>query len=527
MRTVGSGPGPWLLAGGVAISLALAAVPIGSVARAALLVAGSVAVVVVVIVGGRRRARRFGRPPIWREPVWALLLGALLVHLAGTVAFVLTAPPNRTTGTALWLDGLFFTAAALTAAGLALLVHRRGRDRDVPALLDSTMITVAAGSCLLLLTVTPPWSQFDQRAEQLVAAGYVVIDLALLALACTVLRGADRRSPALVLIMLALAVTLAADILQDGVVLVDGWTWPGPPAIDGLWFLAATLVAAAAVDDSAPLAAAPRRSTPVRLTRHAVLVLGAVCVSVPVAAVVSHLLTGADRTVPLAVSEVLLVTVMLLRLVVLIRSVEGDRDRSRQEARRDGLTGLVNRRTLDRSLHRMLTDRSQLDGLRAGSSSGAGTGPLTVAMIDLDRFKRYNDTYGHGAGDDLLRGCASAWAEVLRDSDLPQDRRWGPLLARYGGEEFTLVVPGVGAERVRAVLARMQRATPNGQSFSAGISQWDGRSGVADLLAAADDALYRAKVGGRGIHLLAGEAPSGRARTAADDDVPLSDRVRP
>jgi diguanylate cyclase (GGDEF)-like protein len=516
-----------LLAIGLTVSLVLAVVPVGAVARAAILVAGAAAVVVTVLVGGRARARRTGRRPVWREPVWALLLSALLVNLAGTVASALTAPTDRTTGTALWLDGVFFAASLLTGAGLAVLVHRRGRERDLPALLDSALITVAAGSTLLLLTVTPPWSQFDQPAEQLVATGYVVIDLALLALACTVLRGQDRRSPALVLVMLSLTVTLVADTLQDGVVLLDGWTWLGPPAIDGLWFLGYALVAAAVVDPSAPTATARQRPRPVHLTRHAVLVLAGACLAVPIAAVVSHLLSGVDRTVPLAVAEVLLVAIMLIRLVVLIRTIEVERDRSRQEARRDGLTGLVNRRTLDRSLHRMLTDWFPADGTAtrpAGTPTSAR--PLTVAMIDLDRFKQYNDTHGHGAGDQLLRGCATAWADVLTGG-LPRDRRWAPLLARYGGEEFTLVAPGVGAEQVRTVLRAMQRVTPAGQSFSAGISQWDGRCGVAELLAEADDALYRAKAGGRGLHLLAGDEAPTRSSVAAALPVPESEVASP
>ncbi|MBM9468060.1 GGDEF domain-containing protein [Nakamurella leprariae] len=502
MTTVGARPGRVLLAIGLVVALVLALVPISTPVRSGILVTGAIAVVAIIAVSGRRRAHRTGRPPIWRDPVWALLLSALLVNLSGTVASAVTAPPDRTTGTALWLDGMFFAASLLTGIGLALLVHRRGRERDVPALLDSALITVAAGSALLLLTVTPPWSQFDQPAEQIVAAGYVVVDLALLALACTVLRGPDRRSPALVLIMLSLAVTLVADTLQDGVVLLDGWSWTGPAAIDGLWFLGYALAAAAVVDPSAPTVTAPQRPRPIHLTRHAVVVMAAACITVPVAAVLSHLIAGADRTVPLAIAAVLLVAIVLMRLVVLIRAIEDERDRSRQEARRDGLTGLVNRRTLDRSLHRMLADWSDPDGTDEDADARA---TLTVAMIDLDRFKQYNDTFGHGAGDQLLRGCATAWSDVLRTAEVPGDRRWSPMLARYGGEEFTLVAPGFGAERVQAVLRAMQQVTPGGQSFSAGISQWDGRCGVAELLAAADDALYRAKAAGRGLHLVSQE----------------------
>ena len=72
---------------------------------------------------------------------------------------------------------------------------------------------------------------------------------------------------------------------------------------------------------------------------------------------------------------------------------------------------------------------------RAPSASGS---PLTVAMLDLDRFKDYNDHHGHLAGDRLLKEAAAAWRSVLRDTD---------LLARYGGEEFAIALPGCDAKR--------------------------------------------------------------------------------
>lgn len=158
-------------------------------------------------------------------------------------------------------------------------------------------------------------------------------------------------------------------------------------------------------------------------------------------------------------------------------------------AHQDGLTGLANRRRFDAVL--------QAEWARADR---AGT-PLTLIMLDVDFFKRFNDRYGHAAGDEclkrvaaLMRGCA---------------RRPGDLAARYGGEEFALVLPatdGPGAlalarllQRELAGLALPHAEAPCGRvSVSIGVAPChEGHRSPQDLLRAADIALYRAKSGGR------------------------------
>ena len=73
--------------------------------------------------------------------------------------------------------------------------------------------------------------------------------------------------------------------------------------------------------------------------------------------------------------------------------------------------------------------------------------PLTLVMIDLDHFKRYNDRRGHPAGDAVLRGAAQAWRKQLRPTD---------MLVRYGGEEFTLVLPGIDADQAAQLVDRLR-----------------------------------------------------------------------
>ncbi len=142
----------------------------------------------------------------------------------------------------------------------------------------------------------------------------------------------------------------------------------------------------------------------------------------------------------------------------------------------DPLTGLANRRRWDEVLS------ESLEVARRGST------PLTVAMADLDHFKRFNDSYGHPAGDELLRRVGSALRTVLRRND---------LAVRWGGEEFAIVLPDCPRSEAERVLARVLHAVPEHQTFSIGVATWDGREPADALMERADRALYLAKSGGR------------------------------
>ncbi len=142
----------------------------------------------------------------------------------------------------------------------------------------------------------------------------------------------------------------------------------------------------------------------------------------------------------------------------------------------DALTGLPNRRVLDDQLPREMAraQRSESD--------------LCLALIDIDNFKLYNDTFGHLAGDTVLRDCAAAWDSSLRGED---------TILRFGGEEFLVVLPDCGIEDATVIVERLRAATPDGQTCSAGLARWKPGESVDDLVARADAALYRAKEAGR------------------------------
>jgi diguanylate cyclase (GGDEF)-like protein len=163
-------------------------------------------------------------------------------------------------------------------------------------------------------------------------------------------------------------------------------------------------------------------------------------------------------------------------------------------ARTDQLTGLPNRRAIHERLQELLALAD-----RHGR-------PLTLAVVDVDHFKRINDTAGHLAGDEVLRAVAAAMSELLRDSD---------VIGRWGGDELLIVLPETTADAAMASLQRVldQVRTevrppllgPGGMAppaahpvtLSAGVAQRRIGDDQDRLLRRADRALYRAKEGGR------------------------------
>lgn len=176
---------------------------------------------------------------------------------------------------------------------------------------------------------------------------------------------------------------------------------------------------------------------------------------------------------------------------------------TRQLLNEDALTGALNRRGLDQTLSREIA--------RAQRSKT----PLTIAMLDLDYFKKINDTHGHESGDRMLMHFTALVRSVMRKSD---------DLVRYGGEEFALILPETNGDGTKFVLGRLQQImarTPlifEGKTinttFSAGIATMKADENGHALLRRADEALYAAKNGGRNTIRLS-EHPPTQLRTVA------------
>ena len=146
------------------------------------------------------------------------------------------------------------------------------------------------------------------------------------------------------------------------------------------------------------------------------------------------------------------------------------------QARTDPLTGAANRRGWDEEM-----DRELARARRTGD-------PLTVALIDMDHFKEYNDTHGHDAGDVMLQDLVTAIRAELRTGD---------IIARWGGEEFTLALPGCDLQQAHTIASRLLRIVPRGQTVSIGLTQARTQDTPQALIDRADRALYAAKDGGR------------------------------
>jgi len=162
------------------------------------------------------------------------------------------------------------------------------------------------------------------------------------------------------------------------------------------------------------------------------------------------------------------------------------------DARTDSKTGLLNAATWERE--------SAAEVIRAVRTQS----PLAIAMVDIDKFKAVNDTYGHLVGDQVLKEIANTLNTLLRDYD---------LAGRFGGEEFSLLLPQTRAvdafriaERLRANIASLSIIAPGATggervqvTVSIGVAALDSGSKreLPELVAAADAAMYRAKAGGR------------------------------
>jgi len=173
---------------------------------------------------------------------------------------------------------------------------------------------------------------------------------------------------------------------------------------------------------------------------------------------------------------------------VIYRTIEAERQKAYQRSIRDPLTGLFTRVYMLDAMERhcSLHDRD-------------ASAPVAAVMVDVDYFKRVNDTHGHGAGDEVLKQVAEVLRNSVREADIP---------VRYGGEEFVLFLVGASfvgvaeyAERIRSAIERHPCTLGPGLSLSVtvsiGVAERRQQEPLDGLIRRADEALYRAKQGGR------------------------------
>jgi diguanylate cyclase (GGDEF)-like protein len=141
--------------------------------------------------------------------------------------------------------------------------------------------------------------------------------------------------------------------------------------------------------------------------------------------------------------------------------------------------------------------------------------PVSMALLDMDEFKSYNDRFGHQAGDRLLKEAAAAWRNILRASD---------ILARVGGDEFAVLLPGCPLDEAAAIANRLRALVPDSVHCSVGVAAWDGREGTPRLVARADRALYDAKERGRDCVVIIPENGHTTLEVAEEEPAPAPER---
>ena len=401
-----------------------------------------------------------------------------------------------------WADAGYLSAYPL----LLLSILRLPTQRLPPALrwrviLDS-LVTLTALVTLSWYFVLGPTVQQGTESlfAKLLGAAYPLGDLVLLVSLLLVM--AQRRDSVPRSVVAVLSLGLICVILADTVFAYQTLkgTYVSGRLTDVAWPLGYLLISVAAGPVRRRVNAGGSDARPVIPLLWRSLLPYALMPAIGTLLVYTRLHSG-DESLEVGVyaGAALLVVLVILRQAVAIQRLIADlRERiaEMEEARhhlialaeQDGLTGLLN--------HRVFHKRLEEEADRAGRMGE----PLTIALIDLDNFKFFNDAYGHLAGDDVLRQVASALLSCCRAGD---------TLARFGGDEFALLLPGLGREEVGGLAARLQKCMdalayfPPGQDvaiplrLSVGTAVFpEEGAGRLDTLALADTRLYRSKTGG-------------------------------
>ncbi|MDR7274938.1 GGDEF domain-containing protein [Catenuloplanes atrovinosus] len=411
----------------------------------------------------------------WRSWPWALFAAGQGCAVAGDLLWTYYADIAHIDPFPSAADAFYLAQYPLLTVALLLLARRHRSADDHLAQLDSTMLVAGLALPYWVLLIAPALAEGDSTLGTLIALGYPLGDILLLAGVVRLLLVTGSRNTSFRLVTVSVVTLLVADVTftfaEDSTL--------GTMAFLGsylIWGVGALVPSAGAIGDPSP-----RAQT---LTRRRLFTLSGAALLAPGVLIVQLLAGVEPSTWAVAITSAVLFILVVTRMAGMVRRLEEQARQLATQARRldelartDTLTGLPNRRTLAAQL------------VRDMATTRAVHAPFPVAILDMDHFKHYNDTRGHQAGDDLLAGAAMAWSLLLRDGD---------TLARYGGEEFVLLMPGRTEDEAARLLDRLRIATPELQTFSAGLALWDGEELPDHLLHRADVALYAAKNGGRG-----------------------------
>ncbi|MBM2619885.1 GGDEF domain-containing protein [Actinoplanes sp. LDG1-06] len=445
-----------------------------------------------ILIGARRLPRRERLP-------WWLFAAGIAANVTGIGVSVYSDEVLGWSDIPTLADPFFLLLYPFCALGIAVLIRRRETGRNWTAMVDATTITTGFGLLAWVYVIAPSaeGGHMTMLGEATQVA-YPIGDLVMIAMMTRLLRGGGRRGAPFWWVTGSLAAFLIGDTvwvvmgnLIDQGYPVEDILWLNR-AIESIFLVAFTLFGVGALHRDVRSLGAPAGTDVARLGRAHLVLLTAASLIAPALLAVQVVHGEVHNGMAIVVGSAALFLLVVTRMAQLVREVERQAQQVRELSRQDDLTGLPNRRAWNDELPRAL-ENARRDGR-----------PVSVALLDLDHFKHFNDTYGHPAGDRLLKSASAAWHGNLRAVD---------TLARWGGEEFVALLPGADAAEARDVLERALRATPLGQTFSAGLAVWDGVETSEELLERADAALYRAKSNGRSQVSDAANRPATAAAT--------------
>jgi diguanylate cyclase (GGDEF)-like protein len=370
-------------------------------------------------------------------------------------------------------DVVYLLGYPVMAAALLVLIRGRTTGRDRAGLIDASIIATGLTLVVWVFIMRETMAADDSVLGRLTSMAYPIGDIALLALLARLIIAPGARTGSYRLLVSSLLVLMVVDIIYTYVTTVG--VYQGG-LIDLGWLTSYVLCAAAALHPSMRSLSetAPERAE--RLTAPRAVLLTATTLLAPVILIEQGLVEKDIAWEAVSACAIILFLLVLTRMFGLVAQVQDQAEQLDALAHNDALTGVPNRRAWDLELARRMANARRADT------------EIVVAILDLDHFKKFNDRYGHQAGDRLLKEAAAAWRAQLRDSD---------LLARYGGEEFGVCITGMSAPAAARLLERVLAATPLGQTFSGGVAAWTGDEAPERLVARADAALYEAKNAGR------------------------------
>lgn len=450
----------------------------------ALVVASSV----VAVFEGLRRHQ-----PGW-SPVWRRFLLGFGFYVVASLLWLMLEPSGLEQLLPLAVHTLGF---AFLFAGLVRLVRLRTPGGDRAGMIDALIVTVAAGVAGWMLALQPIATDVTVPAiERFVAVSYPLMDLAMLPVMVRLLTGGGRQTVALQAVIAALTLAIGANFVYAYL------AWRGDP-LDWLalvYPLGFALTASAALHPSVAALDSPRdlhdgpeepQIPPRPLTRRRFAALVAVSLAVPVLALEEWLRGEPAHVAVVSVGTIVVFVLVAIRLWGLVRDVEaltvrqGERRLRRElahQAKHDPVTGLPSRA--------VFLDRVR-DAARDESCAA-------VLLVDIDDFKTFNDSFGHAAGDEVLRRVAERLLQAVRAHD---------LAARLGSDEFALLLRVEHAREADAVAERIRTGLQAPVEVdqrrvvvraSIGVAVGEAGSMPEDLLRHADAALNAARARGKG-----------------------------